>query len=369
MPGCLVYCSYVNGLRCELKLYAVGLYNLKVRCGSLFVWMLIMECCRGRTERSCTLRICASFGSTRLICASFGSTRLIRASFGSTRLICASLGITRLIGVSFGITRLIRASFGITRLTCAFYGTTRLLCRVRVQRGADRQGAGRMREGDMDASVRVWRALVAGYEPSMITIDGVSIPKSEVDWTNAEEQASVGNAKALNAIFNGVDLNVFRLINSCSSAKEAWKILEVAYEGTTKFKISRLQLVTLKFKVLKMSEDEYVSEYNERVLEIANESLPLGENIFEYKITCKVLRSLPGKFDMKVTTIKEAHDITKLKLDELFGSLLTFEMAISHRENKKGMGVAFISIFEEESTVNQSESEANVNESIALLTK
>ncbi|TYK11808.1 gag-pol polyprotein [Cucumis melo var. makuwa] len=44
---------------------------------------------------------------------------------------------------------------------------------------------------------------------------------------------------------------------------------------------------------------------------------------------------------MKVTAIEEAHDITKLKLDELFGSLLTFEMAISHRENKKGKDVAF----------------------------
>ena len=68
---------------------------------------------------------------------------------------------------------------------------------------------------------RAWRALVAGYEPSMITVDGLSIPKLEVDWTNAEEQASVGNARALNAIFNGVDLNVFKLINSCSTAKEA----------------------------------------------------------------------------------------------------------------------------------------------------
>ncbi|KAA0043071.1 gag protease polyprotein [Cucumis melo var. makuwa] len=100
----------------------------------------------------CTLRICASFGSTRLICASFGSTRLICASFGSTRLIGASLGITRLIGVSFGITRLI----------CAFYGTTRLLCRVRVQRGADRREAGRMREGHMDASGFLYASADSG---------------------------------------------------------------------------------------------------------------------------------------------------------------------------------------------------------------
>ncbi|KAA0063127.1 hypothetical protein E5676_scaffold1213G00010 [Cucumis melo var. makuwa] len=112
----------------------------------------VRNCVRIGTDVGCSVRgsLLSGFwswslvveGRTRLICASFGSTRLICASFESTRLICASLGITRLIGVSFGITRLI----------CAFYGTTRLLCRVRVQQGADRQEAGRMREGHMDAS-------------------------------------------------------------------------------------------------------------------------------------------------------------------------------------------------------------------------
>ncbi|KAA0045319.1 gag-pol polyprotein [Cucumis melo var. makuwa] len=34
---------------------------------------------------------------------------------------------------------------------------------------------------------RAWRALVASYEPPMITVDGVSVPKPEVDWTDAEE--------------------------------------------------------------------------------------------------------------------------------------------------------------------------------------
>ncbi|XP_008465844.1 uncharacterized protein LOC103503438 [Cucumis melo] len=117
-----------------------------------------------------------------------------------------------------------------------------------------------------------------------------------------------------------------------------------------------------------MSEDESVSD-NERVLEIANESLLLCERIPKSKIMRKVLRSLPGKFDMKVTAIDEAHDITKLKLDELFGSLLTFEMAISHRENKKGKVIAFKLIYEEETTINKSDNEANMNESIALLMK
>ncbi|TYK19881.1 gag-pol polyprotein [Cucumis melo var. makuwa] len=81
---------------------------------------------------------------------------------------------------------------------------------------------------------RPWRAFVAGYEPLMITLDGVSVPKPKVDWTDAEEQASVGNARALNAIFNGVDLNVFKLINSYSIAKEAWRILKLLMKGLLK---------------------------------------------------------------------------------------------------------------------------------------
>ena len=86
--------------------------------------------------------------------------------------------------------------------------------------------------------------------------------------------------------------------------------MKVAYEGTSKVKISRLQPITWKFEALKMSKDESVSEYNERVLEIANESLLLGQKIPDSKIVWKVLRSLPRKFDMKVTSIEEAHDIT-----------------------------------------------------------
>ncbi|TYK11150.1 gag protease polyprotein [Cucumis melo var. makuwa] len=82
-------------------------------------------------ELHCTLRIGVSFGITRLIHASSGITRLIWASFGITRLMCASFGITRLICASFEITKLIR---------------------VRVQRGADRRGARKIREGHMDVS-------------------------------------------------------------------------------------------------------------------------------------------------------------------------------------------------------------------------
>lgn len=86
---------------------------------------------------------------------------------------------------------------------------------------------------------------------------------------NAEDKASLGNSHAMNAIFNGVDQNAFKLINTCTSIKEAWSILEVAYEGTLKVKISRLQILTSKFEALRMFDDESIVEFNVCVLDIA----------------------------------------------------------------------------------------------------
>ncbi|KAA0050148.1 gag-proteinase polyprotein [Cucumis melo var. makuwa] len=139
--------------------------------------------------------------------------------------------------------------------------------------------------------------------------------------TKEEDEESLENTRALNALFNGVDWNVFKLINTCTSAKEAWNILEVAYEGTSKVKVSRLQILTSRFEALKMNDDETIAKFNVRVLDLANESFTLGEKIAKSKMVQKVLRSLPSRFSMKMTAIEEANDITTMKLDELFGSL------------------------------------------------
>ncbi|CAM8994318.1 unnamed protein product [Rhodiola kirilowii] len=79
---------------------------------------------------------------------------------------------------------------------------------------------------------RAWRAVMIGWtEPIMANPEGVGMPKPEALWSEADDVAAVGNSKALNAIFYGVDENVFKLIAECEVAKEAWDILRIAYEG------------------------------------------------------------------------------------------------------------------------------------------
>lgn len=70
--------------------------------------------------------------------------------------------------------------------------------------------------------------------------------------------------------------------------------------------MSRLQLFKTEHEKLKMMDDESISDFNVRLRDIDNTSFSLGEKMLEEKLFRKIIRSLPQKFDMKVTTFKEA---------------------------------------------------------------
>ena len=56
----------------------------------------------------------------------------------------------------------------------------------------------------------------------------------------------------------------------------------------------------------------------------------------------KILRSLPDRFRAKVTTIEESKDVDSLKIDELVGSLQTFEMMLVSPRKAKGIALKTI---------------------------
>lgn len=118
--------------------------------------------------------------------------------------------------------------------------------------------------------------MVKGWKHPIITSeDGTTSLEPEVNWSTIEVDEALGNDKTLNAILNGVENNMFRLINTCIEAKEAWEILKTAHEGTSKVCMSRLQLLTTKFENLKMMEDESISDFNIHLCDIANTSFAL----------------------------------------------------------------------------------------------
>ena len=57
--------------------------------------------------------------------------------------------------------------------------------------------------------LKVWKSVVNGYSLPTITVDGVTGLKPEERWNKDEELAATSNSKALNAVYNGVNMSEF----------------------------------------------------------------------------------------------------------------------------------------------------------------
>jgi len=64
------------------------------------------------------------------------------------------------------------------------------------------------------------RDKITHVSKTKMTITPLSL-KPEEEWSKVEDDLALGNNKALNALFNGVDKNIFRSINNCNVAKDA----------------------------------------------------------------------------------------------------------------------------------------------------
>lgn len=57
---------------------------------------------------------------------------------------------------------------------------------------------------------KIWKSVAIGWEHPFVTdVEGKVTPKPEIEWTTVENEASLGNSRVLNVIFNSVGQNVF----------------------------------------------------------------------------------------------------------------------------------------------------------------
>ncbi|RVW95551.1 hypothetical protein CK203_039153 [Vitis vinifera] len=64
---------------------------------------------------------------------------------------------------------------------------------------------------------------------------------------------------------------------------------------------------------------------------IVNGLEALGKTYKESEKVMKILKSLPSKWHTKVTAIQEDKDLTKLPMEELIGSLMTYEINLAKK--------------------------------------
>ena len=134
-----------------------------------------------------------------------------------------------------------------------------------------------------------WRAWETTQEVYNIGDQAPTDPKELSEYD--------GNAKALNAILNGLADTVFPKVMSCKITKEAWDKLKIIYEGESKVKESKLQIYKGQFESLKMKEEENIGEYHLQLNEVVNAIKGLGGKLKEKKVVKRVLRTIPMKYD------------------------------------------------------------------------
>jgi len=75
-------------------------------------------------------------------------------------------------------------------------------------------------------------------------------------------------------------------------------------------------------------EDETFGEFYPKMSDLRNSMVSLGKPVLDVKLIRKILRSLPERFRIKVTTIEESKDLEEMKVEELVGSLQTYELSL-----------------------------------------
>ena len=159
---------------------------------------------------------------------------------------------------------------------------------------------------------RVWNAVEYVWGPPLILdVHGRSTGELNLNKIRAKSITNGVNPMlgALFIILNGVCLYEFHKIANCARAKEACGILQVTHEGTSVFKVSKLQMLTINFENIGMHENQKFSSFYFELSDIVNSSFKLGEIIPDSKVIRKILRYFPERFRLKVITIQESRDI------------------------------------------------------------
>ena len=85
--------------------------------------------------------------------------------------------------------------------------------------------------------------------------------------------------------------------------------------------------------------DESFDKFYAKLNDIVNSTYNLGEIYDQLKIVRKILRSLIEGFRPKVTVITESKDVDSIPVDELVGSLQSYELDLPKTNKSKSMAL------------------------------
>ncbi|MQL85725.1 hypothetical protein Taro_018247 [Colocasia esculenta] len=125
----------------------------------------------------------------------------------------------------------------------------------------------------------------------------------------------------------------FSRVSTCNSAKEMWDKLELIYEGTSEVRETKTSMLVSEYEMFKMKNEETISDMFAKFMLIIN-GLKGLKKYSESDLVRKILWSLPSSWHTKTTIIEDSNDLSTMKLDELIGSLMTYEINLKRKETE-----------------------------------
>jgi hypothetical protein len=116
-----------------------------------------------------------------------------------------------------------------------------------------------------------------------------------------------------------------------------------------------------RFEEIKMLENETFREFCTRINDLRNSKVSLGKRVSNLKLIKKILRSFPERFMIKVTSIEESNDLDSMKIEELVGSLQTYEYSLPLVKKAKEMA------FKETKSKDSSDEDSYNEEELAMI--
>ncbi|XP_009779490.2 uncharacterized protein [Nicotiana sylvestris] len=169
----------------------------------------------------------------------------------------------------------------------------------------------RMHDFIMTEDSELWDVICDGpFVPMKAVGEGTkTVSKTRKEYNGADRKVVEKNLKAKKIVVCGIGPDEYNRISTCEYAKEIWEALQTAHERTTQVNQYKIDMLTTKYELFKMKEDESIQEMHTRFTSIINELHSLGEIISTNKLVRKILSVLPGSWESKVNIIIEAKDL------------------------------------------------------------
>ncbi|XP_075083513.1 uncharacterized protein LOC142167252 [Nicotiana tabacum] len=125
--------------------------------------------------------------------------------------------------------------------------------------------------------VKVWRVFKKGNYP-LLAAGQPPADAEDID-VYSDDQIDVVqvNVKAQNLVYNAISGEEYEKISSYDTAKEMWDKLKVTYEGTSKVKETRINLLVHDYELFLMKEGESIEEMFARFSKIIGDLKAFGK--------------------------------------------------------------------------------------------